>query len=178
MRAGTWIDGTLSLLLLTAGLALRNCVFVGAAALLGVSGFYRYMDGFKPGQPLRAAGRCIGAGVASIAVAIVMGLTLLTGAFDFWPPVDSLALVAGGLLAMIGMLVRTRFSMYFNSDSAFVPVEVMVAAPATLALGFAANGFGWVACFYAGAALAIAGATGWHLARETASALLHSGAER
>lgn len=178
MRAATWIDGMIVLVLLTSALALRNCVFLGVAALLGVSGFYRHMDAFSPGQPLRAAMHCIGAGVASIATAIAMGLVLLTGAFDFWPPVDSLAVVAGVLLAMIAMLIHAAISARFDRDSAFVPVEVMIAGPALLALGLAANGVGWIACFYAGAAFAIVGALGWHLARETASALLRSGTER
>jgi len=176
MHAVKWIDGTLALTLLTSGLALRNCVFLGAAALYGVSVFYRDMDNRQPGHPLRAALRCIGTGVAAIAIAVMLGVILVTGAFDFWPQVNSLALAAGAVLAIVGLAVLAARSP--NSDTSFMPAEVMIATSATLALGLAANGAGWIACLYAGAALAIVGALGWHLARETAAALLRSGAER
>jgi hypothetical protein len=79
---------------------------------------------------------------------------------------------------MIAMLIRAAVPARLSEDYAFIPVEVIIAAPATLALGLAANGVGWIACLFAGAAFAIVGAVGWHLARETAGALLRSGAER
>lgn len=171
-------DATLALVLLVTGLALRNCAFLGAAVLLGIAAFYRHMDNFKPGQPMRAALRCIGAGTASVVTAIIFGIALLTGAFGFWPPVDTIAMVAGGTLAPIAMLTRVAFSARRRGHFELVPMEFMILAAATLALGLAANGIGWIACFYAGAAFAGAGMVGWYLAGETASVLLRSGGER
>lgn len=178
MHAAALIDVTLSLILLAIGMVLRNCVFLGAAALLGISAFYRHMDSFKPGQPIRAALRCISAGAASIVTTIIVGLVLLTGAFGFWPPVDTVALVAGGVVGTITMVIRAALSVSRSPDFELVPMEILVLAAAMLTLGLAAHGIGWIACFYAGAAFAVAGMVGWHLAGETASALLRSGAER
>lgn len=176
MRALKLIDGTLALTLLTSGLALRNCVFVSAAALFSVSVFYRDMDSRQPGHPLQVALRCIGTGVGLIATAIVLGVILVTGAFGFWPSVNLLALAAGTALAIVVFTVLATRSP--DRSAPFLSFEVTVAGSATLALGLAANGAGWIACLYAGAALAIVGALGWHLARETATAVLRSGMER
>lgn len=178
MHAVSWIEGTISLILLATGLALRNCVFLGAAALLGISGFYRYMDSFQPGKPMRAALRCISAGTASIAIALIMALVVITGTFGFWPPIDPIALVAGGLLGTIAMIIRDVISEYRSAVSALLPMELLIVVAAALALGLAANGIEWTTCFFAGAAFAVTGLVGWRLAGETASVLLRSGAER
>lgn len=178
MHAAALIDATLALILLATGLALRNCVFLGAAVLLGISAFYRHMDNLKPGQPIRVALTCIGAGTASVVTVTILGIVLLTGAFGFWPPVDTIALVAGGVLASITTLIRVALSARRRGHFELVPMEFLILAAAVLALGLAADGIGWIAWLYAGAAFAGTGMVGWSLAGKTASALLRSGAER
>jgi hypothetical protein len=57
MHAVALIDATLALILLAAGLALRNCVLMGAAVLLGISAFYRHMDRDNRFAPRRRRAR-------------------------------------------------------------------------------------------------------------------------
>ena len=165
-------------MLLASGLALRNCVFLGAAALLGVSAFYRTWLCKPEGN------KCTPRSVSLLRAPIPRNcchrgpspaLPVLSG---FWPPVDTSP--SGGWSTGNDQDGHRRCSFLSRAVASFdlVPMEILVLAAAMLTLGLAAHGIGWIACFYAGAAFAVAGMVGWHLAGETASALLRSGAER
>jgi hypothetical protein len=158
---------------LAAGIALRDCVIIAAAAPLALRAFYIGMDANAPMDAVRAAIRGALAGVASLMVAGALALMTLAAIHGIWQPTHD-RFFAGPLLLGASILafgLSTR-----EEGAAATALSPWLIASAALTAGIAgtlaAQGFRWDLCALPLATALLMALAGWRLLHEVASAFL------
>jgi hypothetical protein len=164
---------------LAAGIALRDCVIIAAAAPLALRAFYIGMDANAPMDAFRAAIRGALAGVASLVVAGVLALMTLAAIHGIWQPAHD-RFFAGPLFLGASILA---FALSTREEGAVArPLPPWLIASAALTAGIAGSlagrGLRWDLCALPLATALLMALAGWRLLREVASGLLGNSRER
>jgi hypothetical protein len=162
--------------LASAGLAWRDCTLLGLAAVAAHRLFLWRMDAGAPWEAWRAALRCLWAGLAAIAAALVLLVFVVGGLAGAWamrhdPQGPALNLLALGSLFLGALMLlpsgpQRRDELLFWAG--LLAVAALLTAPGGAGLGF------WPCMF---SLLICAGlvAAGWRLAHHSTRELLRAG---
>ena len=156
---------------LVIGVIWRDCVLVGAGALMALPAFRHHMDARAPWEGWRAALRCLLMGLGSLVCAAVLVLMVAAARFSWVEPAQDRP-VATLLVVLVAVALCAAALRGVPSDAR--ELVLLWAIPVGVGIAILTNGLGWTQAPYAFAlvASAIMATTGWSLARHTARELL------
>lgn len=162
-----------------AGMALRDCALIAAAAPLALGAFYLRMDAMEPMDAFRAALRCVLAGGASLLASVVLVLMALAAIHGAWWPAHERFLAGGAfLLVSIGCLAIVVGVQDVEADARRFLLIALATLLVGVGAGYVAEGSEWSLCGFPVAIAVLMAGAGWRLLRDVASGFLGAGLRR